>query len=120
MKGAYWRVLPRDLFNESSLLFLYGRLWILLDERRDHNARIVEEEVESFEIVQNEATGGITIENLTFKIGNDVYDLERPLNSREKWSFLLTARDDPDFNEIYVFDDEGNFSEDMKELMGIK
>lgn len=32
--ARYIRVVPRDLFNEGDLLKCYGRLWILLDERR--------------------------------------------------------------------------------------
>jgi hypothetical protein len=31
---SYFRVIPRDLFNEASLLKCYGRLAILLDDMR--------------------------------------------------------------------------------------
>tara|TARA_B100000929_G_scaffold48657_2_gene35123 strand:- start:6608 stop:7216 length:609 start_codon:yes stop_codon:yes gene_type:complete len=119
--GGYRRVLPRDLFNEGSLLKCYGRLWILLSETHGHNAQIVEEDVDHFDIQQNEATGGLTVTNLTFTIDGVPYRLERSLNSREAWPLMVTERaGDPDFEEVEVFDDHGNFTEDMLGLIGVE
>ena len=119
--AGYRRVLPRDLFNEGSLLKCYGRLWILLSEINGHNAQIAEEDVDHFVIQQNEATGGLIITNLTFLVDGIPYRLERPLNSREAWPLIVTERaEDPDFDEVEVFDDDGNFTEEMLDLIGVE
>jgi len=119
--GQYQRVLPRDAFNEGNLMTNIGRLWILLDEHRGHDASIVEENVEEFDIRQNDATGGLTVTNLTFIIGGTRHYLERPLNSREKWPLLVSEKDDDDdFEPIEVFNEEGGFSDEMLELIGAK
>lgn len=120
---AYQRVLPRDLFNEADLLKCIGRLWILLDERKlDHSAEIEEERVDAFEIVQDPGSGGISVQNLTFTVKGKKYRLERPLNTREKWPLWVEqCYDDQDeddyFEAIRVFDDDGNLSEEMIELI---
>lgn len=116
----YRRVLPRDLFNEANLLKCLGRLWIVLDDRRGHTARIVEEDVPAFDIVQNEATGGIYVRNLTFAVGGREFDLERPLNSRQPWPLYVSAADDPDFEEIAVFDDGGQLTPEMRAFIGLE
>lgn len=121
MNGQYERVLPRDLFNESSLFFLYGHLWLRLYESKfQHDAEIAEESVSGFKIVQDESSGAISIENVNLFIKGKKYNLERGMNSREKWSFILSCKSDPDFNEIMVFDDEGELSEEMKDLIGAR
>ena len=117
--GGYQRVLPRDAFNEGNLMTNIGRLWILLDEHRGHGASIVEEDVAQFDIRQNDATGGLTVTNLTFLIDGTRYYLERPLNSRDKWPLLVSEKDgDEDFEPVEVFDDEGGFSAEMLRLIG--
>lgn len=110
----YRRVLPRDLFNEADLLKCLGRLWILLDEKGIAKAGYREESADGFDIVQNEATGGIVARAVTFQIDGVVHRLERPLNSREPWPLLVSEKeDDEDFDPIRVFDDDGNLSEEM-------
>ena len=119
--GGYQRVLPRDAFNEGNLMTNIGRLWILLDEHRDHDASIVEEDVEQFDIRQNDATGGLTVTNLTFLVGGTRHYLERPLNSRDKWPLLVSEKDgDEDFEPVEIFNDEGGFSAEMLQLIGAK
>lgn len=114
---TYRRVLPRDLFNEGDLLKMLGRLWILLQETPGHDARIVEEEVHRFDIVQDESSGAIRVANLTFEVAGRPYRLERPLNSRSAWSLWLTCEDDDDFEEVRVFDEQGDLSEEMRNLL---
>ena len=110
----YLRIIPRDLFNEANLLKCYGRLWILLDETRGHHAELVEVDNQAFDVVQNAATGGITIRNLRFMVGGTDYHLERPLNSREPWPLYVETEDD----SVAVFDDAGNFTDEMRALIG--
>ncbi len=114
---GYERVIPRDLFNEGDLKNLYGRLVIKLGETPDHDARFVEEQVPYFDVVQD-VSGGLSIGNLTFMVGAVRYLLTRPLNSRSKWSLWLTSYDDPDFEEIAVFDDRGELAPEMLRLIG--
>jgi hypothetical protein len=109
----YRRVLPRDLFNEANLLKCYGRLWILI-EGREKQARLEEEYCMRFDIVQDDASGAITISNLYFTVRGVRYRLMRPLNSREAWPLLVEHMDpEADFESIPVFDDEGNFTPEM-------
>lgn len=117
---GYRRVLPRDLFNEADLLKNMGRLWIGLDELGpDCRARIIEEDVSRFEIVQNEASGGITVANITFEIGGIVHGLERGLNARRPWPLMVETSDaDPDFEPVNVFDEDGSFSANFRRLVG--
>ncbi len=116
----YVRVLPRDLFNEAGLLKMMGRLWILLSETPGHNAEIVEEDVPHFDIQQDESSGAIYVANVRFRIDGVERRLSRPLNSRSSWSFWMTGtEDDPDFDEVAVFDENGNFTEDMRRAIGL-
>jgi len=116
---TYRRTLPRDLFNESSLMGMTGRLWIAINEDHPGNlARFVEDDVDRFDIVQDESSGSISIANVTFEVAGQRYLLERPLNARGKWPMWLRHPDDEDFEEIRVFDDEGNLSPEMMELIG--
>lgn len=116
---GYTRVIPRDLFNEGNLLNLYGRLVILLGETNDHDAAFEQDQVPFFDVVQD-VSGGLSIGNLTFLVRGDRYLLTRPLNSRSKWSLWLTSYDDPDFEEIAVFDDAGELSADMLDLISTR
>lgn len=116
----YERVLPRDLFNESALLKAHGRLWILLGENRGHNARFEEETVPFFDIMQDQASGAIGICNLTFTVDGVTRLLQRPLNSRDSWSLWVEGgNDDPDFESVQVFDEDGNLTDEMRRLIGL-
>lgn len=117
----YRRVLPRDLFNEANLLKNYARLWILLNESNQIIGQILEHSADTFDIQQNESSGGLTIANLTFVVKGETYVLERPLNSREEWSLMVSScHSRIDFEEISVFDDSGNFSNEMRKLLEMK
>jgi hypothetical protein len=115
----YIRVLPRDLFNEASLLKMLGKLWILLDDTRGHQARFEEEDVVSFDIAQDQASGSIRATGLSFTIRGEAYLLTRPLNSRAPWPLWIDRPDDPNFDSIAVFNDDGKLSEDMRQLIGL-
>lgn len=117
----YVRVLPRDLFNEADLLKCLGRLWILLDSNRRHDAQIVEEEVDAFDIVQDENSGAIEVRNLTFTIRGVKHRLVRPLNSRSAWPLWVEAESpESDFDAVLVFNEKGDLSDDMIALIGMQ
>lgn len=118
---TYARVIPRDLFNEGDLLNCLGRLWIKLDERRDHTASLTaggpDGIVHSFPIDQDESDGSISCAcvMLTFA-GSDPFRLPRlfrPLNAREKWPLWL-AHDNED---VRVFDLNGDLTPEFWTLI---
>ena len=111
---SYQRVIPRDLFNEANLLKCYGRLWILLEPRLERSVRF-ELDGEEFVIDQRASDGNLYIDNLRLWIRGQMYNLFRPLNSRDQWPLYLSLGWDED--DIRVFTDEGELSEEMLALL---
>ena len=114
---TYRRVIPRDLFNEGSLLKCYGRLYIVMEQLADCDATFSEEDVDSFEIVQRDDDGAIFINNLILLTPSNAYRLTRPLNSRQPWPLYAEPVDSRDFDPVAVFDDFGNITEAMRALL---
>jgi len=114
---SYIRVIPRDLFNEADLLKCLGRLWILLDETRGHDATVGDASGEhdgtAFDIVQDESDGSIYVANVPFRIGRSEYTLFRPLNARSPWPLYIHHN----FNDIRVFDEDGKLSGQFQALI---
>ena len=118
---TYARVIPRDLFNEANLLKCYGRLWILLDETRGHNARLGdkagEHSGEPFKIVQDESDGSLSVANVPFTVAGEAWTLSRPLNTREPWPLYAES---PTGDLFEVFCENGWFSvEFSRAIMGL-
>ncbi len=113
----YTRVIPRDLFNEADLLKCLARLWIALDERRDHAASLayVDDDAEggAFEVEQDPSDGAITVANLPLTVNGAPLRLYRPLNTRSAWPLWCQADDD----DVRVFDDHGALSEEFLALI---
>lgn len=119
MTTRYTRVMPRDLFNEGSLLNLHGRLMILLETTDAPRVSIGRDELDRFDVVQDSASGSISIDNFVFAVGERRYRLTRPLNSREQWPLWLEDMDpESDFESIPVFDEQGWLSRRMLEFIG--
>lgn len=114
---SYVRVLPRDLFNEADLLKCMGRLWIELDRLGTSRARIVEEDVPSFIVEQDDSDGSIFVSNVTFEVDGVVHRLRRPLNARRSYPLMDLGPDD-DFDSIPVFEEDGSLSESFKASIG--
>lgn len=119
---SYQRVIPRDLFNESSLLKCYGRLSILLGETAGHRARLIHDGA-PFAISQDPSDGSITISNVHLIVSDALQSiftehvrLYRPLNSREPWPLYAMRADD---EEVAVFDDQGWLTDQMRRLIGL-
>jgi hypothetical protein len=121
---TYQRVIPRDLFNEADLLKCYGRLWICLDNLRDHKATLGafrntydpgDHTGEAFRIEQSQDDGSTTVANVPFAIDGRRLHLSRPLNSRDPWPLWI----DDEQAEICerVFTDEGELSPEFLELI---
>lgn len=107
-KMTYRREIPRDLFNEASLLKCLGRLWIET-EQFIPRVRIIHTG-NDFHIAQDEADGSIRCGNVCLIINGRTYDHRRPLNARDSWPLYIWPRADPDAEEIEVFTDDGSLS----------
>ncbi len=113
---AYKRVIPRDLFNEASLLKMLGALWIKLENVRGVGFDCMAYNGAAFDVEQDGASGAIYCPRISLSVGGDLWRLERPLNSREAWPLYAT---DPDGerDEIEVFDDLGELSPEFLGLI---
>ena len=113
----YERVIPRDLFNEASLLKCYGQIYINLEKIGRVDVALIEDEEsmrEGFRVAMNMDSGGITVANVVLVVRGERCDLERPLNSRQPWPLYLTK---PDGDVIEVFDANGAFSDEMRTFL---
>lgn len=110
---SYVRVIPRDLFNESSLLKCYGRLYICLENTPGHSAELREEFApgDAFKVRQSPDDGSIYLANVSLYVRGRKVHLSRPLNSRDAWPmWAVIETDDGEEDEIEVFTEEGEFS----------
>jgi len=110
----YERVIPRDLFNEASLLKCVGRLWIETEKYRSvtffHDGK-------AFDIRQDQGDGSIYIDNVRVFIDDISYSAFRPLNSREPWPLTLVQDTGTGWRQIEVFTDEGKLTEELERLL---
>lgn len=111
---AYERVIPRDLFNESSLLKCYGRVYLELEGHP--TSKFQAESVASFDVVQRSSDGFLFVENLPLHVGELQYRLVRPLNARGAWPLYAELIGDPDFDAVEVFNAAGDFTPEMNVL----
>jgi hypothetical protein len=117
--GRYARVIPRDLFNEASLLKCYGKLTLELERRR--TAAALDEDAlkhDPFDIRQDQSDGSISILNLPFTVRGVPFRLYRPLNSREPWPLWCESPFACDEEDLEVFTAEGELSPAFLELIG--
>lgn len=106
---SYFRVIPRDLFNEANLLKCYGMLYIELEKIGKEKILYGGDTEDPFEVVQDES--GFTYLRNVYIVGLQFY---RPLNSRSPWP--LYAVDDGG-EEMGVFNSEGNLSREFTEYI---
>lgn len=111
---SYVREIPRDLFNEASLLKCLGQLCLKCE--RLQGLSLPEGPFQSFDIVQDPSDGSICARNLPLSAGGRQYLLARPLNSRRPWPLYAVLQDDDDFDPIAVFDDEGALTREFLSL----
>lgn len=115
----YTRVLPRDLFNEANLLKCLGKLSLDIHDGILSTLELVHtRENRGFDIYQDETDGSIICDNINFrtKEGMDIW-MHRPLNSRAPWPLIATLENVDD--ETIVFDDNGNYTPEFLELIGL-
>jgi hypothetical protein len=90
-----------------------GRIYICLETANRPGVEL-EHDGEPFDIHQNQDTGGISVSNVRLMVSGEEIYLERPLNSRSTWPLYATTRDG---EEVSVFTDAGDFTEEMLALL---
>jgi hypothetical protein len=100
---SYLRVLPRDAFNESSLLKCIGKLTMLIE---DGMAAYWTYDYDGgpFQIEQSQADGSLYVSNIGFTFKGERVRLYRPLNSRECWPLWCEPEDGDSYR---VFEETG-------------
>ncbi|QIG66764.1 hypothetical protein EVB27_094 [Rhizobium phage RHph_TM16] len=118
----YQRVIPRDLFNEASLLKCMGQLYLGLENmpqffRHPASVRMFfnENAGGGFSIYQNKSDGSIHLGNVTLVVRGKQCYLYRPLNSREPYPLWLKHPESED--DIEVFTVDGMFVEFSDEMV---
>lgn len=120
---SYFRVLPRDLFNEANLLKCLGQLALIAHDRGRPDQISVITSGGAFNIAQREEDGSIYCANVQIIIRNRRFEHRRPLNSREPWPlWLWPAFDHPALpegwgDEIEAFAEDGSLSPDLARLI---
>jgi len=107
---TYFRVIPRDLFNEANLLKCYGQLYLNMERYVGIAYMNDPSPGRAFEVRQDDSDGSTTIANVHLVVRGRKVPLYRPLNSREPWPLYARIGED----DINVFNDDGSFSDDMK------
>jgi len=117
---SYTRVIPRDLFNEASLLKCLGQLWIKTEGYQGQPPRpvLILHTGTEFNVHQDESDGSIHSGSITVIIRGRAYDHYRPLNSREPWPLWLRQRANPDAKDFCAFTDDGELSAEVLALIG--
>lgn len=110
---TYTRVIPRDLFNEGSLLKCMGQLALKLDAPGLSKAEL-EHDDRAFIIEQSPYDGSISVVNVNLTIAGEPVRLYRPLNSREPYPLWFAC----DVDEDEVFTTSGELSLEFKRVIG--
>lgn len=114
---SYRREIPRDLFNEASLLKCFGQLYLNLEKLGLEDALTFVDHNAPFEARQN-VDGAITLENVRLFVRGEDIELWRPLNSRQPYPLYLYPKGyEGDAEEIEVFNDDGSFTDEMKAFL---
>lgn len=110
---SYTRVIPRDFFNEAKLLKCFGQLALkILDGLTPENMDIyIEENGEPFQIDLAD-DGYLFIRNYETMINNNPVRFKTTYNSKSNYPFFCEI----DYVDYEVFDDNGNFTEDFKNI----
>lgn len=109
MNTKYIRVIPRDLFNEAKLLKCIGQLTLFIHDGKGMGINFNHDD-EAFEIGLNDE-GSLSIRNIDFWIEDYRLIFKTTYNSKRNYPLICETED----NEIDVFDDNGQFTEEFKD-----
>lgn len=107
MNKNYYRVLPRDLFNEAKLLKCIGRLALLVEDHMIEGLE-VEHDGSSFQIALLDE-GALICTNVRFKSADQYIVFKTTYNSKRNYSLYLQH----DYVDYLVFDEQGEFDEEF-------
>lgn len=115
---TYRREVPRDLFNEASLLKCLGQLALIIHDRGIPREQLrVSHMGRGFGVDQDPADGSIYAASVQIVIREELFAHRRPLNSREPWPLYVVPAFDPDGAEVAVFEIDGQLSPEFRALM---
>lgn len=118
---SYYRVIPRDLFNESKLLKCLGQLSLVLHDCEGqflgHTLTLVKSEPAGFIIEQDPSSGDLYCVNLKLVFHGHEIKLRSSLNSRSR-AYPLNYLD-WDGGEDFVFDDNGQLSKEFTAWLNV-
>lgn len=103
---SYFRVLPRDLFNEAKLLKCLGKISLLVHDEMIKGLNITHgDERKGFKIGQD-CDGNIFVENLYFfdNDGEPVF-FHTGLNDKSAWPLVMNYKDET----YFPFNSDGHF-----------
>lgn len=115
---SYYRVIPRDLFNESKLLKCLGQLSLIIHDgvKVPRDMELWQEDSSAgFQIEQNEASGALYCSTLQLLYRSRSIELSCPYNSKDAYPLRYVIDDE---NEGCVFDETGALSADFLAAMG--
>jgi len=111
----YPREIPRDLFNEANLLKCYGQLWLNLEKVPQTQAEMIYINIDNgFDVIQDQSDGSLCLANVALVVRGEHVPLMRPLNSRNPYPLYVVL---PDDDLLPVFEDDGKFTEEMKQFI---
>ena len=121
---SYYRVLPRDLFNESKLLKCLGRLTLMIHDGMAGDLEFdLEKEERGFIINQNE-DGDLYCKNLFFYYNDEFVHVVSGLNSRGSYPLYFYFEKETNgklynYSRESVFEEDGSFTPEFKECFNI-
>lgn len=103
----YFRVIPRDFFNESKLLCCLGKLSVAIHDGMTNGLNLRQQfENEPFVVAQDQADGSLTVLNYQVFLNDRPLYLYTTYNSRDKYPLKADYED-----ETYqVLDEQGNLA----------
>lgn len=118
---SHYRVIPRDLFNDSKLLKCMARVALLAHDGRIGSWSLsydpYEEEGGPFRIEQNPHTGVLFVANLYFRNsrGGEEIHLHSPYNDRGPWPLCFETDDGETSGPCFLND--GSLTPDFIEVL---
>ena len=110
---SYYRVIPRDLFNEAKLLKCLGRIALLVHDEQQPGGIMIGYDGMGFNVHQDESDGGLFCSNFRVSIHGHYVHLSTQYNSKANYPLWCAYEDD----DVRVFDEDGNWDPEFVEMV---
>lgn len=115
--SSYYRVIPRDLFNEAKLLKCWGQMCLAIHDGRDCKGQPVptglstelDDDARGFQVHQNPDTGELYLANLILLLDGHHVPIASSYNSRLAYPLVFEFHGAAGF----VFNEDGSFTKDF-------